>query len=103
MLGPSVGDQVLHPGKELVGIERLVGVERDRLHVLVVVVLQPAVIVVVMMAVAVIVVVIVVMLVGLQELRLDVEDAVEVEGVAAEHLARARSASAGCGAAWHRG
>ena len=44
------------------------------------------------MAVAVVMVVIVVMIVivGVQEFRLDVEDAVEIEGVAAEHLVRAR-------------
>ena len=60
------------------------------------IVLEPAVIVMVMMAVAVIMVMIVVMIVivGVQELRLDVEDAVEIEGVAAENLVRARSASA---------
>ena len=40
MFGPSLCDQVLDPGKELVGIERLVGLERDRLHVLVVIVLE---------------------------------------------------------------
>ena len=34
--------QVLNPGKELVGIERLFGVERNRLHLLIVIVLEPA-------------------------------------------------------------
>src|SRR5215469_9121205 len=34
--------QVLHPGEEFVGIERLVGVQCNRLHLLIVVVLEPA-------------------------------------------------------------
>ena len=57
-----------------------------------------------MMVVAMIVVMIVVMVVllGFQEFGLDVEDAVEVEGVAAEHLGDVRPARAGCGAAWHK-
>ena len=33
--------EVLHPREELVGVERLVGPQRDRLHLLVVIVLQP--------------------------------------------------------------
>src|ERR1700690_3933193 len=40
---PVGGDQILHPGEKLVRVERLVGLERDRLHVLVVVVLQAVV------------------------------------------------------------
>ena len=50
---PLLLHQVLHPGKELVGIERLVGPHRHRLHVLVVIVLEAAVImgVIVIMAV----------------------------------------------------
>src|SRR4051812_30570630 len=35
--------QILHPGEELVRIERLLGGQRDRLHVLVMVVLETAV------------------------------------------------------------
>src|SRR5258708_39448012 len=35
-------DQGLHPGEELVRIERPLGLERDRLHLLVVIVLEPA-------------------------------------------------------------
>ena len=102
-----LGDELLDPGEELVGTERLVGLDRERLHVLVVIMLEPAV-VVMMVIVAVVVTMIMVVIVvvaviaGLQELRLDVEDAVEIEGVAAEHLVRAGSASAGCGAAWRR-
>src|SRR6195256_6636585 len=40
-----LGDQVLDPGEELVGIERLLGLEREGLHVLVVIVLEPAMVV----------------------------------------------------------
>src|SRR5580704_10829851 len=57
--------QVLHPRKELVRIERLVALQRNRLHVLVVIVLEPAVrmrvFVVVIMIVAVIMIVMMVM------------------------------------------
>ena len=83
-----LGDELLDPGEELVGAERLVGLERERLHVLVVIVLEPAVVVMVVMAVAVVMAMIVVMVVigGVQKFRLDVEDAVEIEGVAAENL-----------------
>src|SRR3984893_6383870 len=95
-----LGDQVLDPGEELVGIERLLGLEREGLHVLVVIVLEPAMVVIVVMVVAmlVIMVVIVVMAVpvlALQEGRLDVQDAVEVEGVAAEHLRQRDGATFG--------
>src|SRR6476661_482563 len=37
---PFLLDQVLDPRKELLGVERLVGRERDRLHILVVIVLE---------------------------------------------------------------
>ena len=46
--------QFLHPGEKLVGVERFFGVERNRLHVLVVIVLQA----VVMMIVAMIMIVV---------------------------------------------
>ncbi len=99
-VGPVLGDEVLDPGKELVRVERLVGLERDRLHVLVVVVLEPAVIVVMpVIVVMIVMIVIVVVLLGLEEGRLDVEDAVEIEGVAAEHLGDVDLAPARCGAA----
>src|ERR1700731_4051637 len=84
--------QILHPRKELIRIERLVASQRNRLHVLVVIVLEPAVrmrvlvVVIVMMIVAVMMVVIVA--VAFEEFRLDVEDAVEVEGVALKHFAQ---------------
>src|SRR5579872_5261467 len=90
------GDQILHPRKELVGIQRLVGAQRDRLHVFIMVVLEAVAMAMMMVAIAVIVtmivivvmmVMIVLLVVLLQELRLDIEDTVEVEGVAAEYLA----------------
>ena len=48
--GHSAGDQVLQPGHEFRGVERLIGAQRQRLHVLVVIMLQAT------MAVAVIVI-----------------------------------------------
>src|SRR5712675_1138551 len=71
-----LGDQVLDPGKELVGIERLLGLEREGLHVFVVIVLEAAMVVIVVMVVAVLVIMVVVMVVAmpvlaLQEGRLD--------------------------------
>src|SRR4030088_106664 len=72
-----LGDQVLDPGEELVGIERLLGLEREGLHVLVVIVLQPAMVVIMVVAVLVVmmVVVAIVPVLALQEGRLDVQDA----------------------------
>ena len=88
--------QVLEPRHELLRIERLVGLQRQRLHVLVVIVLQAvAMIVVVMMVVAVMVIMVVVMIVGLQEIRLDVEDAVEVERAAVQHVRQGDRAALG--------
>src|SRR5262249_56034119 len=58
--------EVLHPGKELVRVERLVGLERDRLHLFVMIVLQAAVVTVVVaviMAVVMVMAVVVVMIV----------------------------------------
>src|SRR4029077_16810137 len=55
---PLLLNQVLHPGEELVRVERLVGPDRDRLHLFVVIVFQAATIVV-MMSVIVIMMVIV--------------------------------------------
>src|SRR4029079_9664636 len=66
-------DEILNPRKELVGIERLVGLERNRLHFLVVVVLQAiavmmvVVMIMVIMAVFVVMVVIVVMIIGVEK------------------------------------
>src|SRR5262245_9811800 len=86
--------EVLHPGEELVRVERLVGLERDRLHLFVVIVLQAAVvamrvavIMVMAMVVAVTMVVIVMMVTAVaEEFRLDLHDAVEIEGVTPQHL-----------------
>src|SRR5579872_420351 len=93
-VGPFLLHQVLNPRKEFIWIERLVAFQRNRLHVLVVIVLQAAVmmgmIVVVIMAVLVIMVVImamrVIVAVAFQKRRLDVEDAVEIEGVAVQNF-----------------
>src|SRR5262249_1418965 len=66
--------EVLHPGEEFVRVERLVGLERDRLHLFVMIVLQAAVVamavimvMVMVMTVAVIMVVIVMMVTAVPE------------------------------------
>src|SRR5215469_4727961 len=62
--------QVLHPGEKFVGIERLVGGKRNRLHLLVVIVLEPAV----CLRVVVIMIVMMVMMivpVAAEEVRLE--------------------------------
>ena len=88
---PLLLHQVLHKGKEFVRIERLLGVHRNRLHFLVVVVLEPAmrmrvtILVAVMMPMIMIVVVLMIVIVGAEEVRFKIEDTIEVEGVAAEH------------------
>src|SRR5215475_6512230 len=80
--------EVLHPGEEFVRVERLIDLERDRLHLFVVIMLQAAVVamrvaVIMVMVVAVTVVVIVMMVTTVpEEFRLDLDDAVEIEGVA---------------------
>src|SRR5258706_16079480 len=71
--------QILDPGKELVRIERPVGFERQRLHILVVIMLEPAMTMVV--AIGMIVVMMIVTVARFQELWLDVEQAVGAEGV----------------------
>src|SRR3954463_13220034 len=81
-----LGDELLYPGEELVGAERLVGLERERLHVLVVIVLEPAVVVMVVVPIAMVMIVIMVVIGGKQKLRLDVEDAIKIECVAAENF-----------------
>src|SRR5579864_6649090 len=97
-VGPFLLHEVLNPGKEFIGIERLVAFQRDRLHVFVVIVLQAAVmmgmmvVVVVVMIMAVLVIMVVIMAmrmtvaVAFQKRRLDVEDAVEIEGVAVQNF-----------------
>src|SRR5262249_41565710 len=81
-----LGHQILNPGKELVGIQRPLSFERQRLHILVMIVLEGAMVMV--MAVGMVVMVMIVMIVTVarfQELWLDIEDAVEVEGIAMQH------------------
>ena len=55
------------------------------------------------MTVVMIMVVVVIVVVAFEKLRLELEDAVEIEGVAAQHLARAEFARAASCAAWHKG
>ena len=79
-----------------VGIERLVGPQRQRLHVLVVIVLQAvAMVVIVMMVVAVVMMVVIMIVAGFEEVRLDVEDAVEIERAALEHVRQRHLAALG--------
>src|SRR6202171_5920139 len=82
-VGAFLLHQILHPRKELVRIERLVAAQRNRLHILVVIVLEPAMgvrvlmVVIMMMIVAVIMIVvmmIVIVAVAVEEFRLDIED-----------------------------
>src|SRR6516225_213103 len=93
--------EVPHPGEELVRVERLVGLERDRLHLFVVIVLQAAVVamrvaVIMVMVVAMIMVVIVIVVAAVaEEFRLDLHDAVEIEGIAPQHLRQGNLAALG--------
>src|SRR4026208_1405615 len=83
-------DEILNPRKELVGIERLVGLRRTRLHLLVMVVLQAIammMVVMMIMAVFVMMVMIVVVIIGVEERRLNLESTIEIEGIAAEDFA----------------
>src|SRR5258708_14058109 len=80
-------DQGLHPGKELVRIERRLGLERDRLHFFVVIVLEPArrmlvivIMLVVIVIVTVIMAVVMIVTVGLEKFGLDLQDAIEIQG-----------------------
>ncbi len=79
---PSLLRQPVDPRHELVGIDVALEPRRDRLHVFVVVVLQA----VIAMMMAVMVVIVMVVIVDGEELRLDVEDAVEIEGAPLQHL-----------------
>src|SRR5262249_12877962 len=78
--------EVLPPGAVLVRVERLVGLERDRLHLFVMIMFQAAVVMVVMVMIMILVMVVAVIMVMVttvaEELRLDLHDAVEIEGVA---------------------
>src|SRR5213080_3452986 len=63
--------QVLDPGKEFVRIERLLGLQRNRLHFLVVVVLEPAMPmrVTILVAVMMPMIVMMIVIVGAEEVR----------------------------------
>src|SRR6185295_3983916 len=75
--GTVLDDEILNPRKELVWIERLVGLDRNRLHLFVVVVLEAVSVMMMVMAVLMIVIMMVVMImmviIGVQKRRLDVE------------------------------
>src|SRR3954454_24380886 len=60
---PLLLHQVLHPGEELVRVERLVGPDRDRMHLFVVIVLQAASIVMMMRVIVVVTMIMVMMIV----------------------------------------
>ena len=92
--------------ERIVGVERLVAFERNRLHFLVVIVLQSAVgmrvrvmivivAMIVMMAMIMMMAVIMIVIVAFEESPARFEDAVEIEGVAAEHLVEWYLARAG--------
>src|SRR6185295_17183661 len=57
---PLLLHEVLHPGEELVRVERLVGPDRDRVHLFVVIVLQAATIVVMMSVIVVVIMMVIV-------------------------------------------
>src|SRR4029078_8651667 len=60
---PLLLHEVLHPGEELVRVERLVGPDRDRVHLFVVIVLQAAAIVVMMTVIVVVIMVMVMVMI----------------------------------------
>jgi hypothetical protein len=80
--------EVLHPRKELIGIERPIGVKRNRLHILVVIVLKPGGGVrvrmsMITMLVIMMVVMMMVVILAVEELGFQIEDAIEIESIAA--------------------
>ncbi len=80
-------DQSLQPGQELLRVERLLALDRNRLHVLVVIVLQPAMTVPMVMTVMMMVmIVVVVMIVGFEEGRLDLKNTIQIECLALQHI-----------------
>src|SRR6516225_5875920 len=93
--------ELLHPGEKLVRVERPVGLERDRLHLFVVIVFQTAVVMVSMimimpMIVIVIMIVVMMMMTAVaEEFRLDLHDAVEIESITPEHLRQRNPAALG--------
>src|SRR6202000_1722357 len=82
-------DEVLQPGHEFGGIERLVRPQRQRLHVLIMVVLEAAMAMIVIMVMIVTVMMMMVMIVavaGLEKFRLEFENTVEIEGAAFQYI-----------------
>src|SRR6185312_15213620 len=75
---PFIGGKLVHPWKKLIGIERLFRFQRNRLHLLVMIVLQTAMMVMVPGMVTMMVVP-VIMLVLFEERGLDFENALQVE------------------------
>src|SRR4029077_17063113 len=80
-VGAFLLHQVLHPGEEFVRIERLVDVQRNRLHFLVVIVLEAAMRmrmrVTMIVAVIVLMMMVMIVVVAAEEVRLEIEDAIE--------------------------
>ena len=104
---PSLGDQVLQPRHEFRRIERFFRAQRQRLHVFIVIVFQAAMavgmIVVVMIVVVIMMMVMIVAVAGVQKFRLDLEDAIEIERAALQHVGQLRPGSARCDAALRKG
>src|ERR1700730_14029959 len=96
--GSFLCHEVLHPREELIGVERPVGPERNRLHVFVVIMLEPVAVMAVVVSMRVVVAAVRMVMpvaVGGEEVRLDFDEAVEVEGLAAEHLRQRHLAALG--------
>src|SRR5581483_10079365 len=92
--------QDLDPRKELVGIERPIGAQRHRLHFLVVIVLETSAMMtmvgaMIAMAMNMMMSVVMVVLFGCEKVRLDIENTVKIEGVAAENLFERNSRTLG--------
>src|SRR6516225_7379541 len=87
--------ELLHPGEKLVRVERPVGLERDRLHLFVVIVFQTAVVMVSMILIVIMIVVMMMMTAVAEEFRLDLHDAVEIESITPEHLRQRNPAALG--------
>src|SRR4029078_8807206 len=80
--------QILHPGKKLIRVERLVGTKGDRLNLFLVVMLQAAVCMRLMIVVLVILVpmsLLMVVMITVEKRRLNIENAIEVEGITAQN------------------
>src|SRR5262249_40719848 len=91
---PFVGHEILHPREELVGIEGFAGSQRQGLHLFVVIMLQAAMLVAVL-ATLVAMIMIGMTLLFVEERRLEIEDSLEIERVASEHLVQRQPAALG--------